>query len=213
MTTRAPNYVGRKYARLTVLSQETRLNAQGFWQTWCTCQCRCGNTHICTAHGLQSGSTRSCGCLMRETSAALGKKHRTHQMSKTRLYYIWHHMKRRSTGEESVEHYASRGITCCAEWLVPENFFTWARANGYNKNKELDRVDNNGNYCPENCRWTDHHTQTRNKRNNRNITFDGKTQCLVDWAKDIGRSHATILWRINQGWPLVRALSSRDHRL
>jgi len=103
--------------------------------------------------------------------------------------------------------YGGRGITVCDEWHNPVVFIDWALANGWEEGLTLDRIDNDGNYEPSNCRWATRKEQQRNRRNNHLITFDGKTQTVVQWAEEVNISPQTLYSRISKyHWPIERAL-------
>lgn len=156
---------GQKFGRLLVIEKvgtnEARHNV---WR----CKCDCGNEIQVSATDIVSGHTRSCGCLMRETSA---KTLTTHGKSKERLYTVWQGMLGRCNRPslKSYENYGGRGIKVCEEWRDYEAFREWAYANGYDENAPIqqctiDRIDVNGDYEPSNCRWVDAKTQAKNKR-------------------------------------------------
>ena len=132
-----------------------------------------------------------------------------HGQSKTRLYATWQNMKNRCYYEGFIEfdRYGGRGIEVCQEWrdnFVP--FYEWAMASGYAEGLTLDRIDNDGNYCPENCRWLTKKAQQNNRSNNRYLTYNGKTQSVAQWAEELGVCAKTIRTRISRGWSIEKAL-------
>ena len=117
-------------------------------------------------------------------------------------------MKDRCLNEKDVSYknYGGRGIKLCNEWMDFETFQKWALANGYSDKLTIDRIDVNGNYCPENCRWATWKEQANNKRNNHFIEFDGRRQTLSQWAKEIGIDCTSLLERLSKH-PLEKALT------
>lgn len=189
---------GLRFGRLTVLSiTPKRHNRCVIW----LCKCDCGKTVEAQGSYLRNGETKSCGCLHDETiSKNLIPFSPTHGGYKDRLHGVWTSMltRCRNPNSESYHNYGGRGITVCKEWETSyQAFKDWAYSNGYDENAEygkctLDRIDVNGNYCPENCRFISAHEQCKNMRVNRNITICGKTKCLADWARCIGVTPGAI---------------------
>ena len=106
-------------------------------------------------------------------------------------------------------HYGGRGIKVCKEWLVFDNFYNWAVENGWTEESSgisLDRVNVNGDYCPENCRWSDVIQQANNKRNTTMLTARGETKPISEWARDVGINYRTIRSRLNYGWSVDDAI-------
>lgn len=126
-----------------------------------------------------------------------------HSLSRSRIYRIYTNMVVRCTNSNDIEYknYGGRGIRICDEWVDDFMAFNdWSMANGYKKNLTIDRIDNNGNYEPSNCRWVDMKTQQRNRRSNRLITINGVERTLIEWSEISGIDRATIARRINVGW-------------
>lgn len=174
---RAHNYcdlVGRKFGRLTVVSEIPKFSSDG--HTRWLCKCECGNTKDIDRTHLIQGKTKSCGCLRREMGAAKGNqnknngclpKHETHGLCRTRLHTIWSNMKTRcyNSNNRAFKWYGAVGIKICDEWLNDFGYFyKWAIDNGYNDNLTIDRIDPFGNYCPENCRWITRAEQRKTTR-------------------------------------------------
>ena len=108
--------------------------------------------------------------------------------------------------------YGGRGIKVCEEWDSFEAFRAWAQSSGYEKGLTIDRVDVNAGYHPGNCRWATRSEQNRNYRRNRMLTLNGKTQCVQDWAHELGLNSTTILFRLRSGMSVERALTTTDLR-
>lgn len=127
-----------------------------------------------------------------------------------RLYKIYAGMKQRCTNPNYVrsKDYLGRGIEICAEWLESYKCFEkWAMNNGYADNLSIDRIDNNGNYCPENCRWADAKTQANNRRDVKRYEYNGEILSVSEWARKLGKPRATIEGRLLRGWSVERALT------
>lgn len=194
---------GQRFGRLVV---KERAGMQGKNATW-ICQCDCGNACTVQSFNLRNGHTTSCGCYRKEFTS---KNIKTHGMSRTRLYKEWLRIKERCSLEtkDGYERYGGRGITVCQEWLDSfEAFRDWALANGYRDDLTIERKDVDGDYCPENCCWATSEEQANNKSNNRLITYDGRTQTLAQWAREIGMRRDTLRHRLESGWSLDRALT------
>lgn len=165
------------------------------------CRCDCGASTISQEGKLRSGHARSCGCLQREASTK-------HGLIGTRVYEIWRSMSKRCLNprHKSFPSYGGRGIKVCARWSDVAKFY--ADMGDPPAGMSLDRIDNNGDYEPGNCRWATPAQQTRNRRPNVNLTLNGRTMCVTDWARETGVSRETIYTRLRRGWSIERALSS-----
>lgn len=173
------------------------------------CRCECGNASVQRIDVLRRGSTRSCGCLSREVASALM---RTHGGTGTRLYSIWRGMLDRCTNprEASFPRYGGRGIAVCSEWGTFQTFRQWSLANGYGDDLQIDRINNNGNYEPSNCRWVTFKENARNKRTTRLIEAFGECKSMAEWLDDprCVSTRSMLHSRISLlGWPTERALT------
>ena len=130
----------------------------------------------------------------------------------TRLYRIWCGIKQRCLNPEGTgyEHYGGRGIGICEEWKTsPEAFIEWALKNGYSDELSIDRIKNNEDYSPENCRWCTREEQERNKRTNHLLTYKGETHCVAEWAEITGISYNTIITRLQRGYDIEQAFGKK----
>lgn len=168
------------------------------------CVCDCGTKRIVDWGRLIHGHTRSCGC------KANGK---THGMSKTKTHIVWKSMRNRCNGpsQDSYHLYGGRGIRVCERWDSFENFLSdmGECPQGYS----LDRINVNGNYEPDNCRWIPLKRQAHNTRRSRVLRFSGEDLTMADWSEKLGISTMLIWWRLNKGWSVDRALGTpvRSH--
>lgn len=203
---KAVDKTGMRFGRLVVLG---RSNA-AYPPVW-RCRCDCGNEVMVIGNSLGVRGTKSCGCLKKDNARARAAEHITHGQTKTRLYRIWFNMKCRCHKETAPDfhRYGGRGITVCDEWRNGfQPFYDWAMANGYRDDLSIDRIDSNGNYCPENCRWEDSKTQNNNTRRNHYVTYNGETLTISQWAERCGISRNTLHSRITKyGWSVERALT------
>lgn len=192
---------GRKFGRLTVVAVGKPPNT---YRYTAICMCECGSEPITVrVDGLTSGGVVSCGCYHREVS-------RTHGLSKHPLYQVWRHMRMRCENPDDAAYpnYGGRGITVCKRWQKVENFVADMEA-GYAPGLEIDRIDNDGDYKPSNCRWATPSENSDNRRSGHRITFNGKTQSIRRWAKETGISYGTLWERIAiWGWSPEKALTT-----
>jgi len=131
-----------------------------------------------------------------------------------RLYNAWSNMKQRCSNDARHDFpaYGGRGITVCEEWQDSfQAFRSWALSHGYEAHLTLDRIDTNGHYCPGNCRWATKKEQANNRRTNRFVTMNGRTQSIKQWADELGMEKTTLWRRFNAGWPAERALTEPVH--
>ena len=198
---------GHTYGKLKVVCQHGKTKHCKI--TW-LCVCTCGQKKIASSNDLRMGKVKTCGsslCVNINIESAHEAK-ATHKQSKTRLYRIWAGMKRRC--EYRHERYSLRGISYCDEWKDFEPFFKWAQLSGYTDQLTLDRIDNDGNYNPDNCRWATRKEQSRNTSKNRLIHFNGEISCLHEWAERFNINSRTLSDRLNRGWSIEKALLTKS---
>lgn len=195
------NWDGERVGRLTVIKY---LYTESYGNTGKShrmylCKCDCGNTKIVSTCDLQRGNVKSCGCLLKELYQSGMYHNIKHGQSKTRLGQCYYHMKRRCSHDPN---WVKKGISVCEEWANnPQAFFDWALSHGYDDSLTLDRIDANGDYCPENCRWATMRQQANNKTNNHYVTIGGITHTISEWSEISGVAPATISKRIENGKP------------
>lgn len=195
------NLCGKRFGKLIVIQQlDSKQYPRFSGSIIYECQCDCGNTTIVTRSKLIHNHTQSCGC-MRKSSAA--KLFTTHKQTGSRLFNIFYNMKQRCLNPHApaYDKYGGRGIKICDEWKNQngfDNFYNWAIQNGYQENLSIDRINNDGDYAPDNCRWTTMKTQSNNRSSNTYITFHNQTHTLSEWADIIGIDHSVLSQRINK---------------
>ena len=169
------------------------------------CECVCGTVRSVTTRDLFDGTSASCGCLAREKSKT---RKTSHGMSYSKEYNAWHSMlgRCRNTNDVNFHNYGGRGITVCDRWTVFENFFE-DMGRIPEPGMSLDRIDNAGPYCKENCRWTTWVVQNNNKRGTHLIEIDGLTKTISQWCKFHGMPHKTVRARLANGWAALDALT------
>lgn len=144
-----------------------------------------------------------------------GRYLKTHGMKNSKVYNIWCAMKERcnNPNNKRYDRYGARGITICKEWENFEKFYEWCINNNYKDGLTIDRINNDGNYEPSNCRFATRKEQNRNYSRNHNITFNGETHCIKEWSEITGVKPATILYRLNSGKSLEKVFSTNDWRM
>lgn len=171
------------------------------------CRCVCGAETAVVRKELISGHNTSCGCQRVERMRQMGLRNRRHGESKGRVYNIWVGMRKRceSPDQDSYPQYGGRGISVCDRWQRFENF--QADMGPRPPHTSIDRINNDGNYEPGNCRWATRVQQQNNKSDNRRLTHDGTTMTTAEWAHLIGIAPRTFRARLRRGWSLSEALS------
>ena len=194
MPRKPDDLTGQRFKKLLVISRGASYAGGG--ARW-NCLCDCGKTKLIAAATLKNGESGSCGC---------GRE--KHRMTGSREHDAWRNMRRRCLTKTHPEfpNYGGRGILICARWNDFASFY--ADMGPAPAGLSLERIDVNGHYCPENCKWGTTAEQTRNKRVNHSITANGKTMCLADWARELGVHRANISSRLKVGWDPVKAVTT-----
>ena len=171
-----------------------------FTAWWCMCDCG-SEPRIVLTNALTSGRSKSCGCQKDTIRKVCHDNFTTHGESKTRLYRVWVGMRKRCYDSNSSNYYlyGARGVKVCDEWARFELFRDWALAHGYNDSLSIDRVDVNGDYEPDNCRWSDRITQANNTRANVRYTINGETHTIAEWSRICGISQKMASKKLKSG--------------
>jgi len=205
-------YPGAEIGRLTIIKEVNRIWSGG-WRRQFLCQCSCGSDLIVRRKDcLANGNTQSCGCFAQERNKQVHTKHGYYIHPEVfSTYQSWYDANRRCYNPRSKDYpnYGGRGIQVCERWQGPTGFQNFLEDMGSRPDGlTLDRSDTDKDYEPNNCSWATRRDQNNNKRNNRKITYNGKTQTLAQWSREVGISGDLIQQRIDRdGWTVARALT------
>lgn len=191
--------IGRRYGMLVIVGYI----GKGKWR----CKCDCGRETVATRSQLQRGVKQDCACVW-------AKRRVKHGLSYTAEKNVYTMMLQRcyNPNHNGYPDYGGRGIVVCDRWLGEtglENFY--ADMGPRPKGHKLDRIDNDGPYSPENCRWATEAQQQRNTSRNVNLTWNGRTMCAKDWAKELGIGYMTLMYRVKK-WGVERAMTEKVRR-
>lgn len=199
---RDEKWIGRRFGMLVVEGAVHIVQNNGNKQWYWKMKCDCGNHAVLKPYDVIKGSTISCGCY-RKTREPVGIRH---GKSHSKLHNTWCGMNYRCKHHRM---YAGRGIKVCDDWKIYENFEKWAYENGFDENKTIERIDVNGDYCPENCKWIPLEEQARNRTTTRWVGYNGEMISLAEAAEKAGLPYKQVFQRIEKyGWTVDRALST-----
>lgn len=192
-TCKHTNLMGMRFGKLTVLRSVGRdKNRNIIWE----CICDCGNKTIVTATHLRNNKTKSCGCYRHDNFVIINT---IHGLKNHPLYTVWKGIKQRcyNKNNNAYNHYGGRGIIMCDEWKNDfKAFYDWSIEYGYKNGLSVDRINNNGIYEPNNCRFVTMKEQQRNRRNNHLITYKNNTKTLSEWCEILNLKYHLIRERI-----------------
>lgn len=201
---------GNRYGRLLVERRAAGSYTCAYWQ----CVCDCGEISMVAGGNLRKGHTTSCGCKNSEVASA---RKITHGMSRFLVYSVWTAINYRCFNSTHARYpsYGGRGITVCKRWRIGtenafENFLS-DMGRKPSKDHSVDRINNDGPYSPENCRWATMEEQQNNRRDNVLITYQKRTKGPVQWAKELGMDVQTIRTRLRSGWTDAQVLGFEKH--
>ena len=199
-TSKIKDLTGQKFNLLTVIGIAQRNPLM--WK----CKCDCGNITSVRTSNHKRGLVKSCGCLHK-------KGNPIHNQSNTRVYRIYAKILRRCFVPEDPAYvnYGGRGITMCEEWRNSFIAFSdWAYSNGYSDDLSIDRINNDGNYCPENCKWSNRTEQACNRRSTKFYTINGETKTLSEWCRCLEMPYKTVCRRLALGWTFEQAIAYKN---
>lgn len=195
---------GQQFGQLKVLGRAPDyVSSNGRRKIMWHCACDCGNENVVVrGDDLRSGHTKTCGCSWGQLH---GKSHE-------KIYKTWKSMKERceNPNTKSYKIYGAEGKKVCDEWLHDfQAFYDWAMANGYREDLTIERIDGTKGYSPDNCRWATRTEQMNNIRNNKYLTYNGKTQTRAQWAREMNINYHTLIYRLDElNWDTEKALTT-----
>jgi len=184
-----------------VIGDETIINNNKFLP----CRCECGNEKLVRVKNLKSGISKNCGCVRNKRTI---QRNTTHGKRYNKIWSVWNCMKQRcyNNNNKGYKNYGGRGIAVCDEWK--NNFMSFLKDMGdVPVNMSIDRINNNGNYCKENCKWSTKTEQNRNRRSN--IKIDGV--CISIISKELGGANSLVSKRLKRGWSIKKAITLKSN--
>lgn len=200
--------IGSVFSRWTVLENKFRVCGSRK-KLYCVCRCQCGSVKEVAECKLKASQSRSCGCLVVDEMRA---KKTTHgEADKTPEFIVWQSMNGRCRPGTGDPDYFNRGIIVCERWKTYTNFLE-DMCRRPSPQHSIDRINNDGNYEPSNCRWATKSEQARNKRCSRRFTFYGRNLHLYEWCEISQLQVGTVLYRLSVGWSEKRAIWTPSNR-
>lgn len=200
----------QRFGKLLVVKKAYTLNKNVYWE----CLCDCGKTTFVYTYNLIGNRIKSCGCLKLDILIQRSTKHNQRH---TKLYEVWKSIKQRcfNPNNSSYHNYGGRGINICEEWKNDfMSFYNWSMKNGYKEGLTIDRINNDGNYEPSNCRWTTRLVQCNNTRVNKYVTINNETKSVADWCRHYNISYSLVHQRYKRfNWDIIKAITTPPKKL
>lgn len=194
---------GKRFGRLVAIEYLGLSN----WR----CKCGCGAETVQEYYALHKGNVVSCGCYHKEVCSGKPAHNRTHNMRNSPEFNIWSMMKNRCTNSNCNRHqfYKDKGVVVCDRWLGKDGFIHFIEDMGLRPgpNYSIDRIDNDGIYSPENCRWATKKEQANNQSRNLILEYNGKSTTLALWCDELGLNYKRTWKRLKDGWSIERAFT------
>lgn len=203
---------GETHGRLTLLRLEHVMSRSGRVRSHWRCRCECGNELLVDSGNLRSANTTQCSACAAKARGASKVTHGYTRGGAASVYTVWQSMWSRCTipSNKSYPNYGGRGITVDPVWRSFEKFIEDMGDPG--EGMQIERKDNDKGYSKENCVWATRQEQGRNKRNNVKLTYQGRTQLMVEWCEELGLNYDTVKRRVQKGWAAEEALQPGDLR-
>lgn len=197
------DYIGKKSHMLTVIGISEKLPSDK--RQYLKCRCDCGNITRILPYQFNNGKIKSCGCLLKNSPFRIDGR------TLNPLYGLWYNMIGRCENPNHPKYYryGKRGIKVCEEWHDFDKFVEWSNSiGGRPNNYSIERINNDGNYEPSNCKWASSTEQAENKSNTIYLKYNGETKSLPEWCRITGLSWDLVYNRLSSGWTVERALST-----
>jgi hypothetical protein len=210
----ASDFEPETFGRLTTIGPRFMVSSgSGKRYVYQVCRCVCGTIKVVNISEAKQRKIASCGCLKREENIGNRFAYKHGETHRTPEYNTWTDIRKRCNCKSCNDYpdYGGRGIKICDRWALLKGIgysnFLEDMGRRPSTKHSIDRIDVNGDYCPENCRWATMHEQNANKRNNVLLTYNGETKTQAQWARDIGITTQTLYARLRRGWSLEKALT------
>lgn len=196
---------GMTFGRLRAIARSDKKSRVPYW----ACVCECGTVKDCRHDALTRGAVKSCGCLKSKKLAGIGYSKELHGYRSHPLYERWRKMMARcyDPSQQGYHRYGGRGISVCAEWQSVSAFVEWGLSSGFDPSLTLERINNDGDYEPANCRWATQKEQASNRSTNVYIEIGGENKTISEWSRETGVRTSKISYRVSKGFSPQDCLS------